>query len=107
MRNNPPLKKGTIHAKNARIFWDVDSGKVSVVEIGRSVSACVDKYTGSGGACYAKWQTDCNDPKTAQILCLHEFWNLVYIFGLDPEVVDSALSEIIEYQEAFRTAMAE
>jgi hypothetical protein len=101
MRNNPISKNGTIRAKDARIFWDSNSGKVAVLTIGQSIPPEIDQFRYSGGACYLKWQENCSDPHKAQILCLKEFWNLVYIYEMDPVVVDNALSEIIEYQEAF------
>jgi len=105
MRNNPLFKEGKVSAKDARIFWDAELGEVSVVEVGKPLSVHINNFSSSGGACYAKWRTDCRDSKTAQILCLHEFWNLVYIFGLEPEVVDKALRDIVEYQQAFKTAL--
>lgn len=103
MRNNPPLKKGTILAENACIFWDSDLGIVSVVEVGRTVPHEVNKLRYSGGACYAQWREDCSsNSQKAQILCLRQFWNLVYIYEIDPVTADNALSEIIEYQAAFK-----
>ena len=102
MRKNPPLKKGTISAKDARIFWDATSGEVAVIEIGRPIPPNIDRFQSSGGACYVKWRENCSDPCKAQILCLKEFWNLVYIYEIDPVVVDNALTIIIEYQEAFK-----
>ena len=105
MRKNPPLKKGTISAKDARIFWDATSGEVAVIEIGRPIPPNIDRFQSSGGACYSKWQENCSDPRGAQILCLGEFWSLVYVYEIDPVVVDNALSEIIEYQEACKVDM--
>ena len=102
MRNNPPLKEGKILAENALIFWDTELGAVSVVQAGSAEPAEAHRFRFSGGACYAKWREDCRDAKKAQILCLRQFWNLVYIYELDPVVVDEALSEIIEYQYAFK-----
>lgn len=102
MRNNPPLKEGKILAANARIFWDSDLGKVAVVEVGLAVPHEIDRFRFSGGACYMQWREDCSDSKKAQILCLRQFWNLVYIYEIDPVTADNALSEIIEYQEAFK-----
>ena len=100
MRNNPPFQNGTIRAKDARIFWDVDSGKVIVV--GPDMSAPnKDQFRSSGGACYSGWRKHCNDPYMAKVLCLKAFWNLVYVYEMDPVIVDNALAEIIEYQEAF------
>jgi hypothetical protein len=101
MRNNPILTKGTIHAEDARIFWDPVLGKVAVAHVNDTTLPEVDAYRFCGGACYAIWQINCQDKKTAQILCLKEFWNLVYIYEMDPVVVDEALSNIIEYQETF------
>lgn len=89
-------------AKDARIFWDNTSGKVFVRQVGVPLSSEIDQLQYSGGACYVKWQENCRDPRKAQILCLKEFWNLVYIYDMDPVVVDDALSVIIEYQEAFK-----
>ena len=102
MRNNPISKDGTIRAKDARIFWDAHLGKVAVIESSLSIPPDIDQFQCSGGACFQKWQENCSDPRKAQILCLKEFWNLVYIYEMDPVVVDNALSEIIEYQEAFK-----
>ena len=102
MRNNPKLENGTIRAKDARIFWDPSSGKVAVLEISLSIPPNIDQLQYSGGACFSKWRENCSDPRKAQILCLKEFWNMVYIYEMDPVVVDTALSEIIEYQEAFK-----
>lgn len=101
MRNNPPAKNGTIQAKDARIFWDTNLGKVAVIKIGLAIPPDIDQFQSSGGACYFKWKENCSDPRKAQILCLKEFWNLIYIYEIDPVIVDNALSEIIEYQEAF------
>ena len=102
MRNNPPFKKGTMLAKDARIFWDPKSGKIEVVETGLPIPPETNRFSHSGGACYAKWRESCTDSNMAQIICLKEFWNLVYIYEMDPVVVDIALSDIIEYQEAFK-----
>lgn len=101
MRNTPPFQQGTIQAKNARIFWDCSLNQVAVVEVGQPLPHNVDKFKFSGGACYKKWQEICDDSLKAQVMCLKEFWNLVYIYEIDPTVIDSAFSVITEYQEAF------
>lgn len=101
MRNNPPLKKGSIHAKEARIFWDCDTGKVTVLGDGQSMNEEIYAMPFSGGACYSKWRECCQNADYAKILCLRQFWDLVYIYEMDPVVVDEALADIVEYQEAF------
>lgn len=100
MRNNPALVEATMLAKDAAIYWGTD--QVVVTQAGQPVPLEADRLRYSGGALYAVWRKNCKDQEKAMILCLRLFWDLVYTYEIDPEIVDKALSMIVEYQEAFQ-----
>jgi hypothetical protein len=99
MREKKINRKGTIQAKEARVFWDTKEPKVLVIGDNGEYLKKMDYYY-SGGACWAKWREVCKDKLKAKDLCLKLFFELVYVWELDPVIVHDALSVIIEYNEA-------
>lgn len=107
MRDLPPFKTGFIYAKDAMIFWSALLKEVVVIDINdQPPPSTLQKYNSSGGACNIEWQHLCANEMQAEVLCLRAFWNLVYVYEIDPVTVDNALSVIIEYQKAFKDPQA-
>ena len=94
-------REGTIKAKDARICWDADSQKIIVTTMGREESLQSKRLPMSGGACYAKWRENCQNEKDAMIILLKQYFTFTYIWRFNPEVVDQAFSEIIEWNDAW------
>ena len=106
MRDNPQSKDGKIKAKDSLIFWNKEPDRVTVIDIHDKYKPKRSEFHYSGGAAWVKWREFCKKKDTAKIFCLQTFLNLVYRYDIDPEIVDNALSVIIEYQDAFRDKKA-
>ena len=99
MRNEKLNREGHIPASQARIFWDEKEPKVVVLGDHQGYPDKLD-YFNSGGACWTKWREECKSEDKAELYCLKAFYELVYIWEINPEVVDDALGCIIEYSSA-------
>lgn len=102
MRNEHLDRKGHIPASQARIFWDTRNPQVIVLGENQGHPSKLD-YFNPGGACWVKWRDLCKDKSKAKHLCFKAYFELVYIWELDPVMVDKALGVIIEYNEGMQS----
>lgn len=100
-RNSVQYRTGTISAKDARICYDPEFNAIVVSHIDKCEPMSSKRLSYSTGACYAKWRENCQNEKDAIIILLKQYYTFTYIWGFDPGIVEQALEDIIEWNEAW------